>query len=405
MGAAIAGLPEQLREGAAIGAAAGARLRRPSAIVFAGMGGSAIAGELLRGLIADSCPVPITRVRSFGVPKWAGPGTLVVCVSYSGDTAETLACARQAQSQGAAILVVTAGGMLARHAEEFEQPLARVPAVITGKPRAALGLLFGAIASAFAEAGLAPPGLAEQAAAGAAATDAEEARELGLRLSETVPLVYGFGPLAIVAYRWKTQLNENAKMPAFSHAFPEFAHNEIVGWAGSGAPVRRRPFARGRSAAPPAGADGRRQRADQRRRGPDRGRQRPRQLARRAGLLAGLPRRLGQLPRGAGARRRPDPDRSHRGAQVPPRRLARRPRLKASRHCNVNRRGQTPLFTATHRRGLTPFMHQGSSTRESSRAPSQHAPAMTMQSTTTEATGPATGGFDWGSACATSARP
>jgi glucose/mannose-6-phosphate isomerase len=234
MGAAIGGLPEQLREGAAIGAAAGALLRRPSAIVFAGMGGSAIAGELLRGLIADTCPVPITRVRSFGVPKWAGPGTLVVCVSYSGDTAETLACARQAQSQGAAILVVTAGGMLARHAEEFEQPLARVPAVITGKPRAALGLLFGATASAFAEAGLAPPGLAEQAAAGAAAADAEEARELGLRLSETVPLVYGFGPLAIVAYRWKTQLNENAKMHAFSHAFPELDHNEIVGWEGAG---------------------------------------------------------------------------------------------------------------------------------------------------------------------------
>ena len=236
MGAAIAGLPEQLREGALIGTAAGARLRRPSAVVFAGMGGSAIAGELLRGLITDTCPVPITRVRSFGVPRWAGPGTLVVCVSYSGDTAETLACARQAQSQGAAVLAVTAGGMLARHAEEFEQPLARVPAVITGMPRAALGLLFGATASAFAEAGLAPPGLAEQAAAGAAAADAEEARELGHRLAETVPLVYGFGPLAVVAYRWKTQLNENAKMQAFSHAFPEFAHNEIVGWAGSGAP-------------------------------------------------------------------------------------------------------------------------------------------------------------------------
>jgi glucose/mannose-6-phosphate isomerase len=234
MGAAIAGLPEQLREGAAIGAAAGSRLRRPSAVVFAGMGGSAIAGELLRGLIADTCPVPITRVRSFGIPKWAGPGTLVVCVSYSGDTAETLACARQAQSQGAAVLAVTAGGMLARHAEEFEQPLARVPAVITEKPRAALGLLFGATASAFAEAGLAPAGLADQAAAGAAAADVDEARDLGRRLAETVPLMYGFGPLAIVAYRWKTQLNENAKMQAFSHAFPEFAHNEIVGWAGSG---------------------------------------------------------------------------------------------------------------------------------------------------------------------------
>jgi glucose/mannose-6-phosphate isomerase len=232
MHAAIAGLPDQLREGGRLGGAAGSSVRMPSAIVFAGMGGSAIGGELLRGLIADACPVPITRVRGFGIPAWAGPGTLVVCVSYSGTTAETLACARQAHAQGASLLTVAAGGELAALGAEWGAAQAVVPSGL--QPRAALGYLFGAIAAAFAEAGLAPAGLAAEAAAGAETADRDAARRLGERLAETVPLVYGAGPLAVVAYRWKTQLNENAKLHAFSHAFPEAGHNEIVGWQGAG---------------------------------------------------------------------------------------------------------------------------------------------------------------------------
>ena len=231
MGEAIAGLPEQLREGGRLGAGAGADVGMPSAVVFAGMGGSGIGGELLRGLIADTCPVPITRVRGFGIPTWAGPGTLVVCVSYSGSTAETLSCARQAHAQGATLLAVAGGGELVDLAAEWGVAQALVPGGL--QPRAALGYLFGAIAAAFAEAGLAPSGLAEQAAAGAELADREAAAELGRRLAATVPLVYGAGPLAVVAYRWKTQLNENAKLPAFSHAFPELGHNEIVGWEGA----------------------------------------------------------------------------------------------------------------------------------------------------------------------------
>jgi glucose/mannose-6-phosphate isomerase len=233
MASVIAGLPDQLREGGRLGAAAGERLEPPTAIVFAGMGGSAIGGELLRGLIADACPVPITRVRGFGIPSWAGAGTLVVCVSYSGSTAETLACARQAHSQGASLLTVASGGELAELAGSWDAAEALVPPGL--QPRAALGYLFGAIAGAFSGAGLAPPGLAGQAAAGAELADREQARELGERLAETIPMVYGAGPLAIVAYRWKTQFNENAKMHAFSHAFPELGHNEIVGWQGAGA--------------------------------------------------------------------------------------------------------------------------------------------------------------------------
>jgi len=231
MGEAIGAMASHLREGDVIGGDAGQRLARPSAVVIAGMGGSAISGELLRGLVIADCDVPVTRVRGFGVPKWAGAGTLVVCSSYSGDTVETLSCADQAHAQGAGLLFVGVGGGLGDRSESWGVPLARVPGGL--QPRAALGYLFGAMAGAFAACGLAATGIAEQCASGVEAVDRDAARDLGERLVGTVPLIYGAGPLAAVAYRWKTQLNENAKMHAFSHAFPELDHNEIVAWEGA----------------------------------------------------------------------------------------------------------------------------------------------------------------------------
>jgi glucose/mannose-6-phosphate isomerase len=231
MAAAIEGMADQLVVGERLGLEAGEGLSRPSAVVIAGMGGSAMSGELLRALVVSDAPVPVTRVRAFGIPSWAGRGTLVVCSSYSGETAETLACAEQAARQGATLLCIGVGGELGRLAERAGAPLARVPDGLP--PRAALGYLFGAMAGAFAACGLAEPGIAAECAAGVRSVDREAAAALGRRLAGTVPLVYGAGPLAAVAYRWKTQLNENAKMQAFSHAFPELAHNEIEGWGGS----------------------------------------------------------------------------------------------------------------------------------------------------------------------------
>jgi len=231
MQSAIAGLAGNLREGDVIGRAVGETMPMPEAVVITGMGGSAMGGELLRSLIAGLCPVPITRVRGFGIPRWAGERTLVVCVSYSGNTAETLSCAQRAHAQNADLLAVGAGGRLGELASEWGAPFARVPDGM--QPRAALGYLFGATAGAFAACGLAPDDVAAEAAAGVEQVDLEAARSLGERLAPTVPLIYGSGPMAAVAYRWKTQLNENAKMHAFSHAFPELDHNEIVGWAGA----------------------------------------------------------------------------------------------------------------------------------------------------------------------------
>jgi glucose/mannose-6-phosphate isomerase len=231
MRAAIEGMGEQLLEGDRIGGEAGGDLVMPTAVVIAGMGGSAMSGELLRALVIGDCAVPITRVRGFGVPSWAGPGTLVVCSSYSGDTAETLSCADQAHGQGASLLCLGMGGALEQRARAWGEPFARVPDGM--HPRAALGYLFGAMAGAFAACGLSRPGMAGEGAQGVAAVDRDAAAALGARLATTIPLIYGAGPMAAVAYRWKTQLNENAKMHAFSHAFPELDHNEIVAWEGA----------------------------------------------------------------------------------------------------------------------------------------------------------------------------
>jgi glucose/mannose-6-phosphate isomerase len=152
-------------------------------------------------------------------------------VSYSGNTIETLACAERAHDQAAAILAVGSGGRLGELAGQWGVPFARVPGGM--QPRAALGYLFGAMAGAFGAAGLARDGIALEAAQGVDLVDREAARRLGERVAEVIPLIYGAGPMGAVAYRWKTQLNENAKMHAFSHAFPELDHNEIVGWEGA----------------------------------------------------------------------------------------------------------------------------------------------------------------------------
>jgi len=232
MARAIESLAGQLRLGDAFGRRVGVGLVPPDRVVLAGMGGSAMGGELLRALTAQYAPVPITRVRGFSVPKWVDERALVVCVSYSGNTAETLSCAANAHEQAARVLGIGSGGMLADWCATSESPFVRVPPGL--QPRAALGYLFGALAGALGGCGLAPEDLATQAAAGVEMVVGERMLDLGARLAEAVPVIYGAGPLAAVAYRWKTQLNENAKIHAFSHAFPELAHNEIVAWERQG---------------------------------------------------------------------------------------------------------------------------------------------------------------------------
>jgi glucose/mannose-6-phosphate isomerase len=232
-------LGAQLREGYAAGQAAlgGARAGPPSTATISALGGSAIGGSLAEALWRDAARTPIFVNRAATLPGWVGEGDLVVPVSYSGATGETLAAARSALERGADVIAVTAGEPLGGLVSEMGGRAVRVQAGLP--PRAALGLLFGALAAVLEHTSATPP-VAQDIRTAAHASDAVAvdrggslASALGEDVARTTTWVYGYGPLAAVARRFKSQLNENAKSMAAFGELPEADHNEIVGWAGA----------------------------------------------------------------------------------------------------------------------------------------------------------------------------
>jgi glucose/mannose-6-phosphate isomerase len=208
-------------------------------LVVCGMGGSGIGGDLARAALGDRLGLPLTTVRDYQLAPWTPPDRVVLCASYSGNTEETLACFEAASAVGAKRIVATTGGRLGDVAREAGVPVIPFPAAL--QPRAAVGYMFVAAAEVAALAGVAPAIRTEIDLAGAGLAAAREALiaravDLAERLVDTFPVIYGCDLTTPVAYRWKTQVNENAKRPAAFHLIPEMDHNEIVGWAeGSGA--------------------------------------------------------------------------------------------------------------------------------------------------------------------------
>lgn len=212
----------------------------PGGLVLCGMGGSAIGGDLAIAALGDRATRPVRTVRGYGLEPWTPPDTLVLCASHSGDTEETLACFESAGAVGAGRVVLTTGGPLAREARAESVPVIGVPSGML--PRAAvLYMTVGALECA-ASCGAAPNTGSEIESAGAllerlveawgpdSAPDSQ-AKAIAHALVGTLPVVHGAGPTAATARRWTTQLNENAKLAAFSSELPESNHNEICGWA------------------------------------------------------------------------------------------------------------------------------------------------------------------------------
>lgn len=245
----VAGLAAQLREGydnarsrlagAFLGTFPAVPPAEPEGLVVCGMGGSAIGADLVLACLPD-LPVPSAVVRGYELPRWAGPETLVVVVSYSGETEEALACAGQARTRGCAPVCVSSGGSLAAYAEVEGLPLVLVAG--GGQPRAAVGLLSMPLLATLEASGLAHEHAGDVAAA-AAQLEADNAilgpecpeqdnpaKSLARKLEQRLVVVYGAGPTTPVARRWKGQVNENAKAPAFFNELPELDHNEIMGW-------------------------------------------------------------------------------------------------------------------------------------------------------------------------------
>jgi glucose/mannose-6-phosphate isomerase len=212
----------------------------PGGIIVAGMGGSAIGGELARAILGDHASRPLLTARAYGLPPWTTNETTVVCASYSGDTEETLGCYEAAGVIGARRVVVTSGGKLAELARADGVPV--IPVAAGYQPRHAVAYMTVGVLEVAALAGVGPRMNSEIDVAadhleelviewGPDGADDSDAKALARALSGTVPVVAGAGLTTAIAYRWKSQINENAKSPAYSLELPELDHNEIMGWA------------------------------------------------------------------------------------------------------------------------------------------------------------------------------
>ena len=200
-------------------------------IVVCGMGGSAIGGDLLRAYMRNA-KIPVFVVREYKVPNFVDENTLVFAVSYSGSTEETISAFEDALKKKAKIVAVTSGGYLGQTAKK----VVKVPSGL--QPRAALGYLFFPMLGVLANSNLIDVKSNEAAEMLDTLSKTGEFKAVGERISKTIgektPIIYASDALSPVAYRWKTQFNENSKVPAFHHAFPEMNHNEIVGYQGMG---------------------------------------------------------------------------------------------------------------------------------------------------------------------------
>lgn len=211
-------------------------------IVLAGMGGSAIGGDLLQSYLQNRLQIPFQVCRSYNLPEYVDDETLVIISSYSGNTEETLAMFADALERSAMLACVTTGGQVAEIADREGIVCARTPGGL--QPRAALAYSFIPLLGLFETLGLvgeAAPDVSEtilylkdarKQLARETGAGGNLAKTLAIFCQEKVPLVYaGAGLLDPVAVRWRGQMSENGKSLAYSNTFPEMNHNELVGWS------------------------------------------------------------------------------------------------------------------------------------------------------------------------------
>ena len=209
-------------------------------VVFVGMGGSALAG-----LLSTTWPgysVPFEIVRGYEIPAYVNQNTLFIASSYSGNTEETLAALSEAESQGAQVVVLAGGGKLAEIAQEKSYPYLEIPKV--EQPRFAVFYALKAYVSILNAAGLvsseteealakAGPMLAEATKLWGADAPLQKnpAKQLAMELAGGSIVIYAGPKLFPAAYKWKISFNENAKNVAWCNQYPEFNHNEFIGWS------------------------------------------------------------------------------------------------------------------------------------------------------------------------------
>lgn len=215
--------------------------RKPSNIIVTGLGGSAIGGDFLRTYLLGKLEIPIVINRFYYLPSFVNRDSLVIAVSYSGNTEETLSSYKEAREKGAKIIGLTSGGKISESCKSHNVPFLLIPAGFP--PRASLGYQVLGLVGIFSKIGLIEDKSAEvremvdvlkslrEEMKREIPTEKNPAKKMSIQLYGKVPVVYASQDLTdVVALRWKDQFNENSKTFAIYNVFPELNHNEIVGW-------------------------------------------------------------------------------------------------------------------------------------------------------------------------------
>jgi len=235
--------PLQLTEGAHLGFIADLNLESftPDSIILAGMGGSAIGGDLARSYLASELKIPFWVCRNYNLPEFVNNKSLVFVSSYSGNTEETLSAYQEAKRRKAKIIAITSGGKLLEECKRNNFPFILIPKGLP--PRAALGYSFTPILVTLSRLGLVSDRIEEldntskflekkrEKYSLERRTKENPAKTLALNFFQKIPIIYSSTDyFDTVGYRWKGQFCENSKILAFNNYFPEFNHNELVGW-------------------------------------------------------------------------------------------------------------------------------------------------------------------------------
>lgn len=210
-------------------------------ILYFGMGGSAIAGNLLYDTLFDQLKAPIDIVRGYECPAYCNENTLVIASSYSGNTEETLSAVKKIKKTGATVLVITSGGELKKIAETNKWNLINIPGGFP--PREALGYSYFPLYHILGRINLLDkyiPNMKKVAAFVqdiAIRNDHDQSdghvfsEELAKTIKGKIPVIYSTAPyLNTISRRWQNQFHENSKSMSFANVIPEMNHNEIVGW-------------------------------------------------------------------------------------------------------------------------------------------------------------------------------
>jgi len=241
----LARFPEQIKESLMIAEATERfNFLKVDNIVVAGMGASAISGDIMASLLRDKLDVPLVVNREYDLPKWVNKDTLMICISYSGNTDETLSSFKLAYQKKCKIICISTGGKLQDFAEKRQVPFVKIPAGI--QPRAATAYLLFPSIIFLKKIGLLKTTIDADVQETISVTkdfislnnktvpeETNQAKQCAKKFFNMIPQMYGWGIYTPIAIRWRHQLNENSKVIARTDLVPDCNHNDIVGWSGN----------------------------------------------------------------------------------------------------------------------------------------------------------------------------